>query len=122
MVGGADVSLQYPVLQELGRGRRNSGAGNVGLVTHRLAQAHRPRCRMLAFIPWTAGSRIDPIVGWMGIYHQRSPSRIHSRQETQEMRWFAHSRATHTELTKLGEPATCRLLFYSIARCSRVEA
>jgi hypothetical protein len=78
VVRGADVGLrptsgvgiwmltvQYPVHQELGRGRANSGAGNIGLVTHRLAQAHRPRCHMLAFVPWTAGSRIDPIVGWM---------------------------------------------------------
>ena len=55
MVGGADVSFlaldTRRSFQELGRGRRNSGAGNVGLVMHQLAQAHRPRCRMLAFIP-----------------------------------------------------------------------
>ena len=68
MVGGSDLSLRPTPGRHLDANRsslvrntrfftnwegarRNSGVGNVGLVVHQLAQAQRPRCRMLAFIP-----------------------------------------------------------------------
>ena len=84
MVGGADVSL-LPIpagiwmltdsslvrntlgSSGIGKGPKKLRGGQLQFGHAPLAQAHRPMCRMLAFIPWTAGSRIDPIVGWMGI-------------------------------------------------------
>ena len=82
MVGGADVGFRptpgrqlnanrsslvrtLPGSSGTGRGSKKSGPGNVGLVTHRLAQAHRRRRRILASFRGRRGhGSIRLLDGW----------------------------------------------------------
>jgi hypothetical protein len=51
-------------VEEIRAGQRWFGHAPVGAGTSTKAPN-------VSFIPWTAGSRIDPIVGWMGISRQQ---------------------------------------------------